>query len=141
MGWIEDLLKEVPLSAVLRERIALEGQKYEGAIREVDALKKKVAALERENAELRDQIPQRKETSLSEDTARVLVQIFKARDIDERAVGNIAGALNMDPGVLEYHLDRLDEAGLALLTSSDEEHTYWGLTPKGRRHVVERKLI
>jgi DNA-binding transcriptional ArsR family regulator len=143
MGSIQDLLQEVPLAAVLKERVALADQKYEAAIRQVEELKQRVAALERENAELRAQIPRRTETSLDEDTARVLVQIFNAREIEERDVGNMAAALNMDRGVLQYHLDRLDEAGLAHMTSSNSllEHTYWALKPKGRQHVVERKLI
>jgi hypothetical protein len=111
MGWIEDVLKEVPLSAVLKERIALADQKYEGAIQQIDDLKKKVATLERENADLRAQIPHHKETSLPEDTARVLVQIFRAKDIEERDVGNMAMSLNMERGVLQYHLDRLLSAG------------------------------
>src|SRR3989442_1763854 len=100
-----------------------------------------IAALERENAELRAQIPHRKETSLSEDTARVLVQIFKAKDIDDRDVGAMARALGMDRGVLQYHLDRLEEAGLADVTgSSGDGHIYWALTPNGRQYVVERNL-
>jgi cell division protein FtsB len=81
---IEDVLKEVPLSAVLKERIALADQKYESAIQQINDLKKKVATLERENADLRAQIPRHKETSLPEDTARVLVQIFRANDIEVR---------------------------------------------------------
>jgi hypothetical protein len=28
MGWLQDLLKEVPLSSVLRERVTLAEQKY-----------------------------------------------------------------------------------------------------------------
>jgi DNA-binding transcriptional ArsR family regulator len=143
MGWIEDVLKEVPLSAVLKERIALAGQKYEAAIQQVDELRQKVAALERENAELRAQIPRPHEPSLGEDTTRVLVHLFKAKEIDDRDVGNMARALNMDRGVLQYHLDRLDEAGLAKLTGGNyvDGHVYWGLKPEGRQYVVERKLI
>jgi DNA-binding HxlR family transcriptional regulator len=51
-------------------------------------------------------------------------------------------SLNMERGVLQYHLDRLDAAGLAHVTGSNyvDEHTYWGLTPQGRQYVVERKL-
>jgi DNA-binding transcriptional ArsR family regulator len=143
MGWMQDLLQQVPLSAVMKERIALVEQKYQGAIQEVEYLKKWVAALERENADLRAQIPHREEASLGEDTARVLVQIFKAKEIDERDVGNMALALNMDRSVMQYHLDRLAETELAEMTSFNylHEHTYWGLTPKGRQYVVERKLI
>jgi hypothetical protein len=31
MGWIEDLLKEVPLSAVMQERVKLAEQRYAAA--------------------------------------------------------------------------------------------------------------
>jgi len=114
------------------------------AVQHVDDLEKKIADLERENADLRAQIPHRnKDASIGEDTTRVLVQIFKAEQIVDRDVGNMARALNMDPGVLQYHLDRLEETGLADVTGGNyiDGHIYWGLTPKGRRHVVEHKLI
>jgi cell shape-determining protein MreC len=81
MGWIEDfqnLLQGVPLSAVLRERIALAEQKYEATLRENEQLKQKVEFLERENAELRAQIPQaQEEIVLSDDDKHVLVYIFQ----------------------------------------------------------------
>jgi hypothetical protein len=102
MGWIEDVLKEVPLSAVLKERVALADQRYEHAIRQVDDLTRRIQALERENAELRAQIPQHRENSLGEDTARVLIQIFRATQVEDRDVGNMARALNVDEGVLQY---------------------------------------
>ena len=72
MGWLQDLLQQVPLSAVMKERIALVEQKYQGAIQEVEYLKKWVAALDRENADLRAQIPHREEASLGEDLAHLL---------------------------------------------------------------------
>jgi DNA-binding transcriptional ArsR family regulator len=145
MGSIQDLLQEVPLAAVLRERVALADQKYEAAIRQVEALKQRVTALEHENAELRAQIPRQIKSSpaLSDDTVRVLVQIFRARDIEDRDVGALAQVLGMERGVMQYHLDRLYDGGLAETTGGNylHGHVYWGLTPKGRQHVVERKLI
>jgi DNA-binding transcriptional ArsR family regulator len=42
-----------------------------------------------------------------------LLQIFKAREIEDRDVDNMATALGMERGVMQYHLDRLNEAGLA----------------------------
>jgi DNA-binding transcriptional ArsR family regulator len=140
MGAIQDILQEVPLAAVLRERVALAEQKYEAAVREVEALKTKVAALERENAALRSRIPRDKGAPLSKETELVLIQIFKAREIEDRDVDNMATALGMDRGVMQYHLDRLNEAGLAHKTASDIEGVYWALKPEGRRYVVERNL-
>jgi hypothetical protein len=142
MGSIQDLLQEVPLAAVLKERVALADQKYESAMKELDDLKKKVEALERENANLRAQIPQKKQTStLSEDATRVLVHLFKTVRIEERSEGRIARALNMEHGMLRYHLDRLDEAAFADQTGILDEDILWAITPNGRQWIVERKLI
>jgi len=147
MGWIQDLLQasqELPLSAVLRERVELADQKHETALREIEDLKRKNAALERENAELRAQIPEgNKEATLGEDTKRVMVQIFRAAELEQRDVGVMARALGMDWNVLQYHLDRLRDAGFARNTGLNylDDHVYWALTPAGRQYVVERKLI
>jgi len=71
-----------------------------------------------------------------------MVQIFKARELDDRGVGAMAEALAMDRAVLQYHLDRLEEAGLAKNTGGNyvDGTTYWALTSEGRRRVVEGKL-
>ena len=74
MGSIQDLLQEVPLAAVLRERVTLADQRYETALRENEELKQKITRLERENAELRTQVRQTKEATLPDETNRVLVQ-------------------------------------------------------------------
>jgi DNA-binding transcriptional ArsR family regulator len=143
MDSIQDLLQEVPLAAVLRERVALADQKYEAALREVEELKRKIVALGHENAELRAQIQLRDEKPLSDDTARVLVQIFKAKQQEERDVGAMATALGMERGAVQYHLDRLYEVGLAESAGANylHGHVYWALTPEGRRRVVEGKLV
>ena len=143
MGLIQDWLQEVPLSAVLKERVALADQKYEAALREVEELKRKVAVLEKENAELRAQIPRSTEAPLGVDTVRVLVHLFKARTQEDRDLGAMAVALEMEIGVLQYHLDRLQKDGLADITGLNylHGHVYWVLTPEGRQRVVEDKLV
>jgi DNA-binding MarR family transcriptional regulator len=143
MGSIQDLLQEVPLAAVLRERVALADQKYEAALHEVELLKRKVEALQRENADLRAQIPEDGEADLSDDTKGVLVRLFKATREQERDVKAMAAGMGMERGVLQYHLDRLREAGLANRAGGNalRGDTYWSLTAKGRQRVVEGKLI
>jgi hypothetical protein len=54
---MQDLLQEVPLSSVLRERVALAEQRYGPAIQELENYKKRIAAVEQENETLRAQIP------------------------------------------------------------------------------------
>jgi len=62
---------------------------------------------------------------------------------DDRDVGAMARALQMDRNVLQYHLDCLidanfaDEISLNYLTGKK----LFGPTPEGRRYVVEGKLI
>jgi DNA-binding transcriptional ArsR family regulator len=143
MGALMDLLQEVPLSAVLQERVKLADEKLARAIEENEDYKRKIAALVHEIEILRALIPAKSESALGDDTARVLVYIFKAAHQEERDVGAMARALKMERGVLQYHLDRLKEAGMAARTSGNyiSGHIYWGLTPEGRRHAVENKLI
>jgi hypothetical protein len=144
MSLVQDLLKEVPLSAVLQERVKLAEDRYTAANKEIESLKQRIGALEKENAELRAKIPQDDaDVSLSADTSRVLVHLFRVRDIEDRDVGAMCHALGMENGVLKYHLDCLREANLADVTGGNylHGHVYWALTPAGRKHVVEGKLI
>lgn len=57
MGWIRDLLKEVPLSTVLQERVELAEEKFAKVEAEAQSLRDRIVALERENAELRGRLP------------------------------------------------------------------------------------
>jgi hypothetical protein len=80
---------------------------------------------------------------LDDVTGRVLVHLFSTRAPEHRDVGVMAAILALDRGLLEYHLDRLNEAELAESTGGNylHGHVYWAITPKGRKYVVERKMI
>jgi DNA-binding transcriptional ArsR family regulator len=84
--------------------------------------------------------PPQRETSLGEETVRVLLHMFRTPRLEDRDVGAIARALNLERGVLEYHLDRLADAKLAETAGGNylHGHVYWALTSKGRQHAVER---
>jgi hypothetical protein len=143
MGWLEDLLKEVPLSAVLKERIQLAEDKFAHAAKENELLRQQISALEKENGELRAKTPQRTGPSLSNDTKQVLIHLFRATELDDRDVGAMSHALDVELGLLKYHhLDRLDEAKLAKVGSGNyvTEQIFWMLTPAGRQYVVENNL-
>jgi DNA-binding HxlR family transcriptional regulator len=142
MGAIQDLLQEVPLSAVLKERVALAEQKYEAAMRENATLKQRIQSLEQETVILRAQVPTQIAKGIDEGTTRVLAYLFRAEG-DNQDVGIAANRLQMEKGLVKYHLDQLDEAGLATCTGGNyvSGHVYWSLTPAGRRYAVENKLI
>ncbi len=142
MGWLLDTLKEVPLSAVLKERIALAEQKYDRAVEETQELRKKIAELEQELAELRAKRSPEPAGDLSNDLCQVLVYLFRATGND-RDVGALAQQLQMERGVAVYHLEQLDARGLVVHAGGNYlyGHVYWVLTPEGRRYVVENGLI
>jgi DNA-binding transcriptional ArsR family regulator len=143
VGWLQDLLKEIPLSSILRERVVIAEEKYETAVKSIESYKQRIASLEHENEKLRAQIPSQSESGLSGETKSVLVLIFKSPTLEHRDIGAMARALKMELGILQYHLDRLREAGLAEITGGNylDGHVYWGLTTEGRRFVVESKLV
>ena len=152
MGAIADLLTEIPLSAVLRERVKLVEQKYELPEGENSALKDKVAKLEQENAELRERIPAIPSDDLSDDDKKMLTGLFHARNdrtggpfeepVAENDVNALARHTGMDQGTAHYHLDRLAKRGLVENTGSDAlyGYSYWSLTERGRAYVVENDL-
>ena len=51
--------------------------------------------------------------------------------------------LAMEQSLLQYHLEQLQKH--QMVENESERHlysrTYWGLTPEGRKRVVEGKLI
>ena len=143
MGWLQDLLSEVPLSVVLRERVQLAEERYEKALQDVEAYKKRINELEAENGTLRAaQVPSLPSSSFDEETTRVLVHMFKTERHDLRDVGVMARALGLERSLMQYHLDRLRDAKLADSAGGNYvlKHIYWVLTSEGRRYVVERGL-
>jgi DNA-binding MarR family transcriptional regulator len=139
----QELLTGVPLSAVLQERVALAEEQYQRAIHEIENYRLRVAAIERENEDLRARMLAGRTNGLAADTGRVLVHLFKAEAREDRDVESMAKKLAMERNVLRYHLDQLEQAGLVDLESGKylHGHVYWALTPKGRKHVVESRLI
>lgn len=148
MGWIQDILQEVPLSAVLKERVELAEQKYEHAVSEADFYKKKAEDLERKMQALEIELTEHRanaaamgDSELSEETQAVLVYLFQneKNDTDQ---GALAHTLGMELGVAKYHLDLLDTSGFAKCTGGNylSGEVYWNLTQEGRKYVVERGL-
>ena len=143
MGWLVDLLKEVPLSAVLRERISLADKELDKEKAEAEALRKERDDLKREVEQLRSQIASDVDHGdLSQETCRVLVYLFLA-DGDDCETGLMAHELQMKRSVTNYHLDLLQERGLVHCIGGNviDGSVFWGLTPEGRRYVVERGLL
>jgi DNA-binding MarR family transcriptional regulator len=142
MGFLTDVLKEVPLSAVLREKIA--------------AFEAENASLKTENAILKDDLRQAKGevVKLKEEIQRLTHQ----DDLDEMSVKILAYLADSDGELIEAtDLERitgLHPARVKHLTDNLEKQGYvagrhsgggvvslYNLTPKGREYAVKNNLV
>ncbi|MCY4131120.1 MAG: hypothetical protein OXF39_00550 [Nitrospira sp.] len=134
MNWLFNLIKEYLLSDFLREKVSSVEKERDEAKVEVEFYRQKVDELERKLDAAH--------SDLSEETCDVLVYLFSCEG-ENCDIGCMADALKIERGMAQYHLDLLESLELAHCTGGNVlwEHTYWDLTPKGRRYVVEEGLL
>jgi predicted DNA-binding transcriptional regulator len=133
MGWITDLLKEVPLSAVLREKL--------------ETIEARVKTLEQENASLRSDNERMRKlqhaesaSELSEAEINILKLLAQTtRFLDERQIGT---ALSISTTKCTYYLEKLRKAGYlrmpAVMTEGD---CMYQLRQNGREYLIANNLI
>jgi DNA repair exonuclease SbcCD ATPase subunit len=140
MSWISDLLKEIPLTAVLREKIA--------------TIEEKQAALETENAILKDdkrklqarilelehqlQALTKSDAELT-DVEVALLQCLTNKEVHEAE--QMAAMVKSNLTRVEYHLHKLIQAGYVGSPPPIVAGPAWYyLEHKGREYLVERNL-
>jgi len=132
MGVLTDILKEIPLSAVLKERLAAAEDRMGTLEKETATLKNENTHLRLENANLRQQVQKLQPVAhaLSEDQVRILQLLDKARE--NIPVVKVAANLSVDVARVEYLIIKLREEEYIL-------HVPTGLrlTDKGRKLVHE----
>lgn len=79
---------------------------------------------------------------LEPETIAILVHLFRADSEQDRDVKNMAHIFDLEQSVVQYELDKLQEAGFAEVTDVNSiwETMSWGLTPEGRKYVIQKKL-
>ncbi|WP_026840037.1 transcriptional regulator [Citrifermentans bremense] len=144
MGWIADLLKEIPSAA--RYKAELEEMEKENI-----ALKQKVSTLEttaenlRQEVQRRDDLIQKYEShkNLLDDTKlEVLKLLFKQPKLQTEQV---AQSLNMESQLIEFHLAELKKAKKVKQEALPSKTIYtpigWSLDQEGTRYLLENKLV
>lgn len=141
MGWIADLLKEIPSAA--RYKAELEEMGRENGI-----LKEKVSALELDNKKLRQEIRRRddiiqKDKShndlLEEDKIKILT--FLSNQQDRLTAQEISRSLGMNIQIVKFHLEELEKSRMvngAIYSGAPRD---WLLVQEGRRYLIENKLL
>ncbi|MDQ3773960.1 MAG: winged helix-turn-helix transcriptional regulator [Pseudomonadota bacterium] len=148
MGWIADLLKEIPSAA--RYKSELEAMEKENA-----ALKTKVSVLEARMEELRQEIQReddivQKEKAhvqhLEETREKILVLVSQQGSITD---AQVAQATGIGEQLATFHLNELEKAKLiqSIRTMSSNPFgsgsppTRWRIAQAGRAYLVSHELL
>ena len=142
MGALPHLPKEVADSGASNEHTKPTEEAYQRTLHDLEQFKQRISALELEQECLRAQISSGAHADLCVDTLRVLLHMFLTQTAGHRDVGVMARKIRMERRILQTHLDRLRDDGLAESGHGSHRlgHMYWTLTPRGQRYVVDRKL-
>jgi predicted HTH transcriptional regulator len=133
MGWIADLLKEIPSAA-----------RYKA---ELEAMEKDNAALKMENANMKAQLENARQelvaanapaNALSGDAEKVLV--FIANNEHSTAT-QVARALDVSKGAVEMHLEDLAASGHIDASYAMDEEPEHHLAQVGRRYLHDKDLL
>lgn len=133
MGIITDILKEIPLGAVLREKLQELEKKYSELETENTKLKEK-------NRKLTSRLEELTKTSeLSENEIRILVLLSSTKQplIPEMIAGNLGLSLTKT----EYYLERMWNKYLYSHDYTTDRPSEYYLLQKGREYLVENDLI
>ena len=141
MGWIADLLKEIPSAA--RYKAELEEMEKENA-----SLKAEKAILESQVADLRqvmqqrDDEIQREQSStqrLEERKEEILILLGHVQEMIESRIG---AKLDMGGQLAKFHLKDLEAAGLVTHVSiTGRRDPPWLITQQGRAYLVSHNLL
>lgn len=143
MGGLIDLLKEIPLSAVLKEKIADVEAKYAASDTENAILKDDLHQANMLIAELKQQV---KELTHIEDLNETELKLLNhVANVDyTRAVPSFL-RINFFPDLtlarVEYHLERLNQLSYVRSGFVDHLGIHFAVTQSGRKLLLEKNLL
>jgi hypothetical protein len=133
MGIITDILKDLPLSAVLREKLQELERKYV-------ALEAENTRLKQENEELKSRLEEPTRTGeLTEPEVRILVLLSSCNR--ELTPHIIASELGLSLTKAEYYLERMYDKHIYSHDYADGRPSEYYLIQKGRQYLIENGLI
>ncbi|MEW6666787.1 MAG: hypothetical protein AB1512_16420 [Thermodesulfobacteriota bacterium] len=145
MGWIADLLQEIPSAA--RYKIQLEQMATENA-----ELKAKVATLEASLLEADKVIRQQNETIKQQsagshaepplEKGKVEILLFLSRQRGTVTADEVARHLRINPQIALQHLTEMNRDRIMVLRSGRvNAPPLWRLADDGRKYLIDNKLI
>jgi len=141
MGLLTDILKEIPHTAVLQEKIATVEAKYAATETENAILKDDLREAKAEIVKLKKQV---EELSHIDDINEVEIGILKDMaeiGVDYFTSENMANRYPMTPARFDYHLQRLKDAGYASSPFGDDAGWHYCPSQMGLELLVKKNLI
>ena len=133
MGWIADLLKEIPSAA--RYKSELEAMEKENA-----TLKSEVAKL-RQEIQRRDEIVEKEKSHndrLEEVKEKILVALTKHDELDANQISRL---LNIGSQLATFHLKELKNSDMVNDYHALGSPVSWGIVQGGRTYLVRHDLL
>lgn len=141
MGTIIDLLKDIPLSAVLKEKITT--MEYENASlkTEIAILKDEKRELEAQNKRLKDEIDRLTHTfNLEEEEIKILAHVGKSNESFD--IAGIAYAVELNSVKAKYFVEELrNKEFVSPAASRRGQPARYRLAQKGREYIIKNNLI
>ena len=152
MGIITDILKDIPLSAVLRERLVDQENKMAILEAENAALKTENLALKNENSDLKALIENlRQEIQQTKNIQKEQSHIILLEPIDEeillllhdreRTLEEVARLKQLSPNVAKMHLRKLFDHVFATTRQGRDRKLYWHIKELGTEYLIKHNKI
>jgi predicted transcriptional regulator len=140
MGLVTDIIKGLPLTAVMDEKIKTLEKEISKIENERDGLRARCSSLEKENADLRTQIqavlaPRQRRSSIEED---ILGYLWNK---DAQYAVDVGRVLSMVKDKAAFHLDELEKAELVHCQINMFNPPRYVLTQEGKRYLLDKGLV
>ena len=133
MGWLADLLQELPVSAALAAKLEKKEAEYE-------ALKADRDKLAKENEGLKKQVAESQQDSgLSSEETEIVKAL--AQTSTHVSAAQIAGHFNMHKTKADHFLNELQEKGLVDAAYSYMSDTSYALSRDGKKLAVKLGFV
>ena len=138
MGWIADLLKEIPSAA--RYKAEAEQLSSDNAALEArnESLTSQLEAAQREIQRLATPASQKSHSDCPKEQQGIL-QILAT--VDSMVDTDLEKRLGIGHQLFEYHVGELLQADIIFTEATYDNHSHWELTHRGRAYLSERGLI
>jgi hypothetical protein len=143
MGWIADLLQEIPSAA--RYKIQLEQMATENA-----ELKSKVATLESKLLAAEEKIRHQDETIKKQspdihdeplEKLKVDILLFLSEQRARVTADEVASHRQINPQIALHHLTELSKKNMVLTSRAVNSPPFWRLGDEGRAYLINNNLI